>query len=262
MRAVLPGTAGARPSTTSEGHGRRRFADSKEMPTDTARLAPIQPSTQSSDLSDHPRPPHGSLTLIDASPVPYEGGQGWPLAGGLVVFLMDREVRDGRPVVWIQCGGFDEEFDPGIEDLAEGEQRNPLICVVHDTDVAVTVPGRSIQEDGSARPVSRNYRLGVPTLGNIAERVAAHERVHGPAMVVFNEFESARPYWHLAFQDEGHTLPNPDRVAVTADEAWQWRADDIAAYAASRPDASTVAVIVDGDGVEELRRVAGLLFHP
>lgn len=87
----------------------------------------------------------------------------------------------------------------------------------------------------------RGYECLVPTLHGTRTAASAHHAVHGPALLVLDEVEMARPYWQAFTDDPDYALPH--RIRLTEAASNRWRAADCADLAEQRPDAPTVVVL-------------------
>jgi hypothetical protein len=155
-----------------------------------------------------------------------------------VLGLLHGEVAAGRPAVYVQCGVY------GLTDRTKDARKlidSPLFRALIDEDEFVVVPSFDPDsgnlEPGRAQDAS--FWCGVPTLQTIARQITAHEDQFGPAMVILDRVEDARPYRTLTGEDSD--VPALRDIDMTAAQARVWMANDLADWAASRPHASTIA---------------------
>ncbi len=98
--------------------------------------------------------------------------------------------------------------------------RTPRTSLSHN----VTVDGR------------RYFSCCIPTLRNVALALAEHDQPHGPAVVVFDEADSMRPYVDVT---EIHSAS--PALRLPRQQSDRWRARDLLAFAEARV-APTVVV--------------------
>jgi hypothetical protein len=186
--------------------------------------------------------PLGGLTMFELSDAELTGN--WVRT---VMGLAVAAVESGRAVLYTQCGGWDDTAAADELRAATGSSR---FAVSEDCDVSVRVPRHPASLE-RVRTVSEGFYLcGVPTLRAIEVDLVIHECTHGPALVVLDQIDQARPWSVLTLGDDLWALPP---WTLTAPEADAWRAHDLHQFAEQRPDAPTLVVSDSPLGREAIR---------
>lgn len=184
------------------------------------------------------RLPLGALTLVTLGAGQRPGH--WPtLMGHLAV----APASHGKPVLYVMCGGGDHA--PGWV-LAEAATSG-LLSVSNDQDLTVAVPsgGVSVASGRLAAPSGLphwdSYSCNIPTVHVAWAALRALEAQHGPALLILDEVDLARPYRQACNEYAAMQLPNG--LILSPDHADAWRAGDLADVAKARPFGATVAVL-------------------
>ena len=223
-------------------------ADSFDMTTHETKIVSEMLAPERHDL------PIGGLTVIDLQSI-WEADLDWQK---LASRLVTDQLACGRPVLWVECGGFDR----GIGDVLSRQIDDERFEYTADDDVTVVVPSRDgsvdfsqylDSPDAETEDVPARYNCGVPTLATIAARLARLD-VHGPTTIVLDAVEDARPYWHTADRDPGFSRPG--WFQPSWNDAHLWRANDFKRFAESRPNGITVAILSTDHGRAELLQAA------
>lgn len=164
-------------------------------------------------------------------------------------------VETGRAVLYVECGGW---ADTGNGEELQAATGNSRFEVVDDRDIFVDLPDDVAVLDRVREAGEGFFLCGVPTLDAVREGLAWHECVHGPALVVLDRIEDARPWSILVERDELWALPP---WTLTGKEADAWRAHDLHQFATRRRDAPTLVISDSPVGRQEIRDKALLVIR-
>lgn len=165
---------------------------------------------------------------------------------------ISRAISSGRPVVYVECGGFE---NCQAEDLRRRVGGNPLLGIVDDADHTLLIPafagGCVGTEICDVVPVT----LGTLTLENVSRALAVHEEKFGPATLVLDSVDFARPWAGMDAEcQDPHTLSTAI-LHLSPQQVCEWRAMDLHRLAASRPNVPTIAIARSREVAESLSEV-------